>query len=95
MSDLPFAHGGPPLRGVLRASAEDFEVDEDLGFEPEGHGEHVFVRIEVARKDVPRSREAPLRIVRRFCSRVGEAQPFVVPKDRHRVERKIFWNARA
>jgi Uncharacterized conserved protein len=44
--ELPFAYGGPPLRGVMRATPEDFFVDEDLGFEPDGAGEHAFVRIE-------------------------------------------------
>ncbi|MGA9422846.1 MAG: tRNA pseudouridine(13) synthase TruD [Rhodanobacteraceae bacterium] len=46
VAQLPYAHGGPPLRAVLRATVEDFEVDEELGFEPSGSGEHVFVRIE-------------------------------------------------
>ena len=27
--ELPFAYGGPPLRGVMRATPEDFFVDED------------------------------------------------------------------
>lgn len=42
----PFAHGPPPLRGVMRAQPEDFFVDEVLGFEPEGSGEHCFVHLE-------------------------------------------------
>lgn len=45
MTELPFAHGGPPLTGLLRASPEDFVVVEDLGFAPSGEGEHVFVRL--------------------------------------------------
>ena len=44
--ELPFAYGGPPLRGMLRANPEDFFVDEDLGFAADGAGEHVFVRVE-------------------------------------------------
>ncbi|MEZ5463052.1 tRNA pseudouridine(13) synthase TruD [Dokdonella sp.] len=46
MSEPAFAHGGPPLQGCLRATAEDFEVEEVLGFEPDGSGEHVYLRIE-------------------------------------------------
>lgn len=46
MSELPFAHGGAPLRGRLRAEVEDFFVDEQLGFEPSGSGEHWLVQIE-------------------------------------------------
>jgi tRNA pseudouridine13 synthase len=40
------AHGAPPIRGRIRVSPEDFEVDEVLGFEPDGHGTHVLLRVE-------------------------------------------------
>ena len=46
MSELPFAHGGAPLRGRLRAEVEDFFVDEQLGFESSGSGEHWLVHVE-------------------------------------------------
>lgn len=46
MERFPHAHGGPLLRGVLRAEPADFIVEEQLGFEPAGAGEHVFVQIE-------------------------------------------------
>lgn len=46
MSELPYAHGGAPLRGRLRVEAEDFFVDEQLGFEASGSGEHWLVHIE-------------------------------------------------
>jgi tRNA pseudouridine13 synthase len=42
---LPYAHGGPPVQGRLRASAEDFAVDEELGFAADGDGEHRLVRV--------------------------------------------------
>lgn len=42
----PYAHGGPAGRGLLRQTPEDFTVEEDLGFEPSGQGEHVFLHIE-------------------------------------------------
>lgn len=41
--DLPRAHGGAVLEGVLRASAEDFVVEEQLGYKASGDGEHVFL----------------------------------------------------
>lgn len=44
-ASLPFAHGGPVLLGRLRASAEDFRVDEVLGYQATGDGEHVFLRV--------------------------------------------------
>lgn len=40
-----YAFGGPVMQAVLRASPEDFQVDEDLGFEPSGEGEHLFLNI--------------------------------------------------
>jgi tRNA pseudouridine13 synthase len=43
---LPHAHGGPPVAGRLRAEPGDFRVDEELGFEPSGAGEHVFLLVE-------------------------------------------------
>lgn len=43
--DLPFAHGGPAGGAVLRAMAEDFVVEEQLGYEASGEGEHAFLVI--------------------------------------------------
>lgn len=85
-NDLPFAHGGPPLRGVLRASPEDFFVDEELGFAPDGVGEHVFVRVE--------KRGANTDWVARELARVAAVDPAAVSyaglKDRHAVTRQTF-----
>lgn len=37
---------GPPLAGGrIRVAPEDFQVEEELGFEPDGAGEHVFLQI--------------------------------------------------
>jgi tRNA pseudouridine13 synthase len=41
----PRAFGAAPVRGVLRETPEDFSVDEDLGFEPDGVGSHVLLRV--------------------------------------------------
>ncbi len=46
--DLPWAHGEPALSGSLRQHVDDFQVEEILGFEPEGGGEHVYLWIEKA-----------------------------------------------
>jgi tRNA pseudouridine13 synthase len=51
-SPLPYAYASdtvtskPLLKGILRRNPEDFYVEEILGFEPEGEGEHVFLWIE-------------------------------------------------
>lgn len=46
LPDWPRAHGEPPVTAVLRASPADFFVEEILGFEPDGSGEHCWLWIE-------------------------------------------------
>ena len=43
---LPYAFGGPPSTGKIKAKPEDFIVEEILGFELTGEGEHVFLKIQ-------------------------------------------------
>ncbi len=45
MENLTWLHGKPTASGILKANPEDFVVVEDLGFEPDGEGEHLLVRI--------------------------------------------------
>ena len=45
VENLTYLHGKPQAQGLLKASPEDFLVVEDLGFAPDGEGEHVLVRI--------------------------------------------------
>lgn len=42
---LPRAHGEPPAQGRLRVEPEDFQVDELLGFEAAGKGQHVLLQV--------------------------------------------------
>jgi tRNA pseudouridine13 synthase len=42
----PTAHGTPPATGRIRAEAEDFRVDEVLGFEADGAGSHLLLTVE-------------------------------------------------
>ncbi|EJN0177524.1 tRNA pseudouridine(13) synthase TruD [Salmonella enterica] len=43
--NLTWLHGKPQGSGLLKANPEDFVVVEDLGFTPDGEGEHILVRI--------------------------------------------------
>lgn len=43
--NLTYLHGKPQGTGLLKANPEDFVVVEDLGFEPDGEGEHILVRV--------------------------------------------------
>ncbi len=45
LAEMPRA-GGPSLgRALMRQAAEDFQVDEVLGFEPDGEGEHLLIHL--------------------------------------------------
>jgi tRNA pseudouridine13 synthase len=42
----PYLHGGPLGRARFKVQPEDFIVEELLGFEPSGVGEHCLVWVE-------------------------------------------------
>ncbi len=46
LRNLAYAFGGPAGKGRIRSEIDDFIVDEALGFELSGEGEHVFLQIE-------------------------------------------------
>ncbi len=46
IAGLHHAHGEPVLRGIFKQFPEDFQVEEELGFQPDGAGEHEFLFIE-------------------------------------------------
>jgi len=46
VENLPYVHGGTAGSGLLKASFEDFIVNETLSFEPSGEGEHAFLYIQ-------------------------------------------------
>ena len=80
------AFGPSVLRARLRAQPEDFEVDEDLGFEASGEGEHLLLRIE--------KRGANTAWVAGQLARWAGAREHAVGfaglKDRHAVTRQSF-----
>ncbi|MEO0972501.1 MAG: tRNA pseudouridine(13) synthase TruD, partial [Pseudomonadota bacterium] len=84
--DLPYAFGPPPTTCVLRAHASDFRVDEVLGVEPDGEGEHLLLHIEKEGANTP--------WVSRQLARWADVAPGDVSysgmKDRHAVTRQWF-----
>ena len=84
--DPPYLHGGPLGRAGFKARPEDFVVEELLGFEPSGVGEHCLVWVE--KRDLD-SNAAGARLAdalglrRRLVSHCGL-------KDRHAVTRQWF-----
>jgi tRNA pseudouridine13 synthase len=84
--DLPHAHGGPPLAGVIRSEPEDFRVDEDLGFAPDGAGEHAFVRVEKRNANT----EWVARELARFAGVAVHSVGYAGMKDRRALTRQTF-----
>ena len=82
----PYAYGGPLISGVLRTEPADFRVDEILGFEPSGQGEHAFVLIEKT--------DANTEWVARQLADAAGVAPMAVGfaglKDRHAITRQTF-----
>jgi tRNA pseudouridine13 synthase len=83
----PFAWGtGPVGTGTLRASPEDFKVDEILGFEAGGEGPHALLHV--------RKRGANTEWVARELARAAGCKPFEVGfaglKDRNAVTTQYF-----
>jgi tRNA pseudouridine13 synthase len=83
----PRAWGGSPLLGgVLRATPEDFVVDEVLGFEAGGDGPHALLHV--------RKRGANTEWVARELARAAGCKPFDVGfaglKDRNAVTTQYF-----
>lgn len=84
--DPPHLHGGPLGRAGFKTQPEDFVVEELLGFEPSGEGEHCLLWVEKRNLE---SNTAAARLAdtlglrRRLVSHCGL-------KDRHAVTRQWF-----
>ncbi len=85
-NDLPHAWATPRLQGRLRSVPEDFVVDEDLGFEADGAGEHLLVRIEKRAANT----EWAARALARFAGVAPNAVSYAGLKDRHAVSRQTI-----
>jgi tRNA pseudouridine13 synthase len=83
--DLPYLTAAlAGIGGVLRASPEDFVVDEEPAYLPSGTGDHVFVRIEKRGLTTPQAVEQLARALGVAARDIGVAGM----KDRHAVTRQ-------
>ncbi|MEO9078825.1 MAG: tRNA pseudouridine(13) synthase TruD [Rhodanobacter sp.] len=86
MSELPCACGDSPLTARLRTSPEDFRVEEILGYDADGAGEHLLLWVE--------KRGANTDWVARELAKFSGVPPVAVGyagmKDRHAVTRQTF-----
>ena len=86
MATLPYAHGGPAGRAQLRAAPEDFVVHEWLGWEADGAGDHLLLKV--------RKRGANTLWVAKQLARLAKLDPrdvgFAGLKDRDAVAEQAF-----
>ncbi|RBP60200.1 tRNA pseudouridine13 synthase [Brenneria salicis ATCC 15712 = DSM 30166] len=83
---LIWLHGKPQASGILKSSAEDFRVIEDLGFQPDGDGEHILVRIRKCGCNTQFVADA----LAKFCRLPQRAVSYAGLKDRHAVTEQWF-----
>lgn len=86
MTDLPFAHGTPPLHARMREAPEDFVVEEVLGYQADGEGEHVLLTVQKRGLTTDQAAQA----LARFAGVKPLAVGYAGMKDRHAVTRQAF-----
>jgi len=86
MSELPHASATPPLFARLRSSPEDFRVDEILGYEADGAGEHALLWVEKRGANT----DWVARELAKFAGVGQVAVGYAGLKDRHAVTRQAF-----
>ena len=82
----PYAYGGPCCSGNIKTEPDDFFVEEQLPFEPEGSGEHIFLFIEKVGENTE-------YIARQLARHAGVRQRdigYAGLKDRHGRTRQWF-----
>lgn len=86
LMNLPYAHGGPAGSARLRVTPEDFVVREWLGFDADGDGDHLLLKV--------RKRGANTMWVAKQLARIGKIPPrdvgFAGLKDRDAVAEQAF-----
>lgn len=92
LPDWPRAHGLPLFAATIRDKPEDFDVTEELGFEPSGDGEHDFLYLE----KIGINTEWLARQLAIFADVPAKDVGYSGLKDRHAVTRQWFsvprWN---
>ena len=86
MSELPYAFGHPPLLARMRVSPEDFQVEEVLGYDADGAGEHALLWVEKRAANT----DWVARELAKFAGVAQVAVGYAGMKDRHAVTRQAF-----
>ena len=83
---LPWAYGAPPLRAQLRSTPDDFRVEEVLGYDADGQGEHTLLWVEKRGANT----DWVARELAKFAGVSQVAVGYAGMKDRHAVTRQTF-----
>ncbi len=86
VSSYPHAYGRPGCTAVIRSKPEDFQVEEQLGFQPEGDGEHLFLYLRKRNTNT----EWLAKELARFCGVPVRDVSYAGLKDRHAVTSQWF-----
>lgn len=85
-TDWRYAWSKPQVAGDLKTTAQDFYVEEVLGFEPEGLGEHLYLFIEKQGVNT----EFLARLIAKHVDLGANKVTYSGLKDRHAVTRQWF-----
>jgi tRNA pseudouridine13 synthase len=86
LGEWPFVYGGPHAHGKIRASADDFVVDETLSFTPDGSGEHAFLQVEKRSENT----DFVAGLLAKFCGVAKRDVGYAGLKDRHACTTQWF-----
>ena len=81
-----YVNGQPDVKAQLRSAPEDFRVVEDLGYEPEGEGEHHYLYIQKRGENT----DWVARQLANFCQVSPRDVAYAGKKDRHAVTEQWF-----
>ena len=85
-TDFSYLYGQPAGQAQIRTEPEDFQVFEQLPFEPDGEGEHFFVYI----RKIGENTDWVARKLARFCHTTPREVGYAGKKDRHAVTEQWF-----
>jgi tRNA pseudouridine13 synthase len=83
---LPCAYGTPPLQAQMRSTSDDFRVEEVLGYDADGQGEHALLWVEKRGANT----DWVARELAKFAGVAQVAVGYAGMKDRHAVTRQTF-----
>ncbi|WP_271273027.1 tRNA pseudouridine(13) synthase TruD [Aliamphritea hakodatensis] len=85
-TELNYVYGEPGATAMIRQQPDDFQVTENLAFEPEGSGDHVYLYI----RKTGENTDWVARQLAHFCQVSPREVGYAGKKDRHAVTEQWF-----